>query len=508
MRGKIKLVSFVLCAVLMLGFAFTANAQTNWNVSSNPNQVTWYGVTELMGRVRLQVAQDGTTVGSTITVTYQGVTIKNDATSGITLGGTLGGVSATIASVVAQGGTGGQVIIAIADGVAVSGTAPADELTIDGVRADVSALAVATDVQASLSSTSSTANTFVNVSVVRVATVNKSFSLSTKSTGSSACLAAVNPTLTITEGFSGAFAQYVTAGSKVPSADNPAGARVPYGANRNVQIGIVVSGLPTGVTLTWPTEVQVQLGSTGEFSFLEILGSQSASGDSVVYQYATEDQGIADQFVEEFAITPVITIPPNTSGIGTATVQARLQPVTSSTSTEVPRFAHPYINSPADNLLGVSKCTTNLLFTFLTNATGVGFDSGMAIANTTMDPYGTTAQSGPITLYFYGTNAPPPLTTADIAAGTEWTNSLSTIAPGFQGYVIAVTQFQFAHGYAFITGKYNPGSVYDVAEGYVAIVIPDPSQTPDSKGNPQRQPSPPAQNKLLLPPPTGEQLGQ
>ena len=49
MRGKIKLVSVVLCALVMFGFALTANAQINWNVSTNPNEVTQYGVTELMG---------------------------------------------------------------------------------------------------------------------------------------------------------------------------------------------------------------------------------------------------------------------------------------------------------------------------------------------------------------------------------------------------------------------------------------------------------------------------
>src|SRR5262249_40638724 len=156
----------------------------------------------------------------------------------------------------------------------------------------------------------------------------------------------------------------------------------------------------------------------------------------------------------------------------------------------------------------VNKCTTNLLFTFLTNATGVGFDSGIAISNTSQDPYGTAPQHGTITIYFYGTNAPAPLTTPDVPAGTVWANSLSTIAPGFQGYAIAVAQFQFGHGYAFITGKYNAGSVYDVAEGFMAIVIPDPSFTPNSKGVATRYAGPPPQNKIALPPSSGEQLGQ
>src|SRR5438034_9653565 len=92
MRGKIKLVSFVLCALVMFAFALTANAAVNWNVSSNPNEVTQYGVTELMGRVRFAVAATGTTDGSTITVTCQGRKINNTAGTlsdqGIVLGST------------------------------------------------------------------------------------------------------------------------------------------------------------------------------------------------------------------------------------------------------------------------------------------------------------------------------------------------------------------------------------------------------------------------------------
>jgi hypothetical protein len=501
MRGKTKIVSVALCAVLMLGFALTANAAVNWNVSSNPNQVTQYGVTELMGRVRLQVAANGTTVGSTITITYQGVTIKNTAATGITIGGTLPPGTAAIAQVVPTTGTGGQVILAIADAIAVTGGTA--ELTVDGVRADVSALPLATDVQASLSSTSSTANTFVNVSVVRVATVNKSLDIVPTARSSAFCLDPVNPSLTVNEGFSGAFAQYVTSVSGIaPSVSNVLGARVRYGANRNIRIHIVVSTLPVDVTLDWPDTVNATAGP----GTLQLI-SQSSDGTDALYEFVTPNQALSDQLQEAFVVTPALDYDPDTAEPGSSTVQARLEPQDATLSTEVPRFIHPYIPSPPANFLSANKCTTNLLFTFLTNATGVGFDSGIAIANTSQDPYGTAPQHGTITLYFYGTNVPAPLTTPDVVAGATWANSLSTIAPGFQGYVIAVAQFQYGHGYAFITGKYNAGSVYDVAEGYVGIVIPDPTFTP-LLGVAHRYAGPPPQNNITLPPSSGEQLGQ
>ncbi len=107
------------------------------------------------------------------------------------------------------------------------------------------------------------------------------------------------------------------------------------------------------------------------------------------------------------------------------------------------------------------------------------------------------AQAGSITLYgWHGstldatgssttTFAPTTFTgaavsavvSANLNAGDSWTGVIDG-APafaGFQGYVIAKCDFQFAHGFSFIVGKYNVGTQFDVAHGYLALVIPDPS---------------------------------
>jgi len=105
-----------------------------------------------------------------------------------------------------------------------------------------------------------------------------------------------------------------------------------------------------------------------------------------------------------------------------------------------------------------------------------GFDTGLAISNTSQDPYGTSTQTGTCTLNFYGDTAPAAFTTpADVAAGTTWTTTALSVAPGFQGYVIADCQFQYAHGFAFVT---RVGAV-DVAMGYLPLVIPDPPRAPN-----------------------------
>jgi hypothetical protein len=43
-------------------------------------------------------------------------------------------------------------------------------------------------------------------------------------------------------------------------------------------------------------------------------------------------------------------------------------------------------------------------------------------------------------------------------------------APEFQGYVIAVCEFQYGHGFAFITDGF--GGIPALAQGYLALVIP------------------------------------
>src|SRR4030095_16286247 len=186
MRDRTKLFSFALCALLMLGFASTVQAQVQYTVSSNPNEVVQYGHTELMGELRL-ASTTCTTIGSTITVTYQGLTITNPSAvpTAVTAGPAPGGINVTATGVfnvatvtytsVASTGGGGQVIITLPG--ALGPVAPGDYIAVNGVRADVSTRSVGSDINAALSSSPSNANTFLNASILRVATVNTSLTI-------------------------------------------------------------------------------------------------------------------------------------------------------------------------------------------------------------------------------------------------------------------------------------------------------------------------------------------
>jgi len=166
----------------------------------------------------------------------------------------------------------------------------------------------------------------------------------------------------------------------------------------------------------------------------------------------------------------------NSPGFGTATVNGSYAPtstVTSAVAQNIPRFAD---TSTARNIFTINPCATNLLFPFVTSQ--LGFDTGLAISNTSTDPFGTSAQAGICTLNWYGAAFTGATATPSIASGTTYTTlastTLSNVAGGFQGYMIAQCRFQYAHGFAFVSDL----GARNLAMGYLALIIPDPARAP------------------------------
>jgi hypothetical protein len=192
----------------------------------------------------------------------------------------------------------------------------------------------------------------------------------------------------------------------------------------------------------------------------EVLTSNPFNQETDVYQFGVYQQ---------FTANPGANSPPT----GTATVNMSYAPTApvpftaaaggaASSSLTIPRFAD---TSSGTNIFSIALCQTVLLFPFVTNLSG--FDTGIAIANTTTDPFGTRVQNGSCTLNFYGTAAPAAVTTGNIATATVYTTLASTSAAGFQGYMIAVCNFQLAHGFAFISDI----GARNLAMGYLALVV-------------------------------------
>jgi len=142
-----------------------------------------------------------------------------------------------------------------------------------------------------------------------------------------------------------------------------------------------------------------------------------------------------------------------------------------SSTLTIPRFSDSLDSTKT--IATIALCTTPMLFPYVINVNG--FDTGIAIANTTSDPFGTAAQAGTCSLYFYGSTPPTtiPYVTPVVATGTDWTSLASTLAPGFAGYMIANCNFQFAHGFAFISDV----GARNLAMGYLALIFTSTSRS-------------------------------
>jgi hypothetical protein len=225
------------------------------------------------------------------------------------------------------------------------------------------------------------------------------------------------------------------------------------------------------------------------------LVPQSNGGALIVFEIL-----FTDPFSNEYADVPlVVSYKPNLSanpplGLPQPGVQASFTAgfapfevaLTAATLSAypIPRF---FFQNTGANLFIIARCSCNLLFPFVTQQ--FGYDTGIAIANTSSDPFGIAQpQAGVVTFNYYGVvgiNNPPPLaqtssTSTPVLSGTVllYTLSQGNTAIGldnrganFTGYLITQAQFQYCHGFAFISalgaGPTSPG----ISEGYLALVL-------------------------------------
>jgi hypothetical protein len=144
---------------------------------------------------------------------------------------------------------------------------------------------------------------------------------------------------------------------------------------------------------------------------------------------------------------------------------------TNATQGQVPTPRFAVVKTQEGRWTTINLCQTTLLYPFVTGA--AGFDTGIAVANTSWDPFGTVNQTGSCKLYAYGVTVatagntaiqttipgcdaisnPLPGTNcfAIVPAGQVMSVMASSVLTNFQGYVIALCNFQYAHGYAAVT---------------------------------------------------------
>lgn len=328
------------------------------------------------------------------------------------------------------------------------------------------------------------------------------------------------------EGFSTAFkTQGTAAGNSTLGSEFTANTYTGYGvttpaantATSGTRVQIVFNNIPANVNLYVPLVIHDQGGSAGTMTLTAsatgalsaVAGSTangapgaSANNTSVsggsTFGLLTASSGSATAVYEEttnaFGSVENYVVPVGVQ-VGAAVVPAPASAITATVSfgpigatSNVPNFVSGS-STATKNGNAFTACTTTLLFPFVTNQ--LGFDTGLAIANTSNDLLATkngspvsqaVNQSGTCQLNFFGSSAPTtPYTSSSIASGSTFTSAASTLAPGFQGYVTAVCNFQYAHAFAYVV--YNLTQSNGAAMGYLGLVIPGSRSAAESLNN-------------------------
>jgi len=319
----------------------------------------------------------------------------------------------------------------------------------------------------------------------------------------------------------------------MPNGTNISGAGI---ANQGTRLAMQLTSIPAGSIALVPTEVFLTNSETainGQFSGVMVLTSTDANGAGAFTApgtISTSSLGVvpstglivyeilfADPFSIETATIPVevayasnlaqnLPAPGTTAQVAGGfapfyTRGASPAPQNPSATLPIPRFIPSVTTS---NFYSISKCACDILFPYVVSA--AGYDTGIAIANTSFDPgaafgFHATPQQGGVQFWYYGvganngappgtqcTNTASPGTCPSPATGTgnvvpagqvltyvastgsaQW--GLDNRAAGFVGYVIAQAQFQWCHAFAFIGALGAGPTSQQISEGYLGLIL-------------------------------------
>lgn len=295
---------------------------------------------------------------------------------------------------------------------------------------------------------------------------------------------------------------------------NLTGAPATFSADSSVRL--LFEGIPSGVTLTLTGELYSGTTSTTPLAFgvtfsdstmtapsdtgpnnnrTDITWNATGTGNS-----ATLDTGA----IQRLVIRVNATVAGGTAALpaGALTVKSTMIPIGAALDDSdpqvplatFPRYAEAYTSTVT---IGSIVAANSTLLVPYAAAEGA-YNTGLAIANTTADPFGvlnggSTTQSGTVKLSFYprtatGVGTPFSLTTSatvrpglgldaagSLPAGGTWSVLLSDLLTAaaqpaaFSGYIFIETSFQNAHGAAFISDFNNFTSATPM------LVMPQPS---------------------------------
>jgi len=264
--------------------------------------------------------------------------------------------------------------------------------------------------------------------------------------------------------------------------------------SQQTMIRLKVSAIPAGMSIQFPATAGnwVTTNSNGTAAAGNVTLVTSALSQYVYYQMIAASNPAT---TDVFSVTPtILPVGPYPLAPATITVSAAMAPLTTGASaTLFPQYVEGCETAPAILVLVSGAKSTVLLVPYA--STEVGYDTALAVANTTIDP-GTInmggflqaiPQTGKLTVYFFpkdGTTIAPFVSTSHpsvfgldangmLPAGRTFVALLSELLPSsvteFGGYVFIVTDFTNAHGEYFVSN-------FDYfTHGALMIVVNDPA---------------------------------
>ena len=258
----------------------------------------------------------------------------------------------------------------------------------------------------------------------------------------------------------------------------------------NVNPVSATTGTPAGLPPQYLLSASSSGGATAVWEVIQTLPNTNESYDFGVYVTYPAGLTPVSGVTAALSYAPTPTVPFSATSAGQA-----------SGSLTIPRFA-PNPTSAGTSFLNIVSCNTVLLFPYVTTAMLVagqsGFDTGISIANTSTDPFGTPTSSGLCSLYWYGgtpgsvtATATNPQTSVLGAGGvnssvpiisgtTALTLASQSVPAGWSGYMIASCNFQYAHGYAAVSDV----GVRNIMASYLALIIVPAQYTPVGRNIP------------------------
>jgi len=271
------------------------------------------------------------------------------------------------------------------------------------------------------------------------------------------------------------------------SAQYNGGGVFPTSASSNTQVNLIFKNVPTGLNISnCVASVTDQTGTVSTLSGQPTISSNSVTAASNI---------LTVSFVNNMDLTAIdalwVTCASVSQGSATlplpstpVTVQAEQGPLGAALSSLnaaltglatglIPRYQDTPQPAAGVTVIVFPPSSTSLLVTYAVVVPG--FNTGIAISNTTTDPFGAngggaTPTDGTITFtLFKNDGTSKSFTTATVKSGTTYAANLSDILSSagfgttFSGYIFAQANFSFAHGAA---------TIYDTASGHAALSTP------------------------------------